>query len=159
MNSEQRILQERENWRKDRPFGFVAKPQMRKDKTLDLFNWICTIPGPEGSPFFGQDLSLKIEFLSSYPTSPPVVKFVQNVFHPNVYNDGYICLDLLDHAWSPSLNIKTILLAVQTLLAEPNIDSPANVKAANLYTQKPGEYNSIAIKRLSVKRKASQIGQ
>lgn len=152
MNAEQRILQERENWRKDRPFGFIAKPQMKADKSLDLFKWVCTIPGPENSPFAGHSLSLSVEFFTTYPVSPPQVKFISNVFHPNVYSDGFVCLDILGSAWSPSLNIKTILLAVQTLLDEPNIKSPANQRAATLYAKKKETYMQLAISHLSRKR-------
>ncbi|KAI5190815.1 ubiquitin-conjugating enzyme E2 I [Nematocida minor] len=149
MNAEQRILQERENWRKDRPFGFVAKPVMKKDKSLDLFMWECTIPGPELSPFNGCNLGLIIEFYTSYPASPPQVKFTSNIYHPNVYSDGFVCLDILSDAWTPSMNIKTILMAVHTLLGEPNNDSPANEEAAELYRKNPRKYMQKAIKCLS----------
>ncbi|EHY65478.1 hypothetical protein NERG_01085 [Nematocida ausubeli] len=151
MNAEQRILQERENWRKDRPFGFVAKPQMKADKSLDLFKWNCIIPGPENSPFAGHNLSATVEFFTTYPANPPQVKFTQQVFHPNVYSDGFICLDILDSEWSPSLNIKTILLAVQTLLGEANVESPANEDAAIMYTKKPALYTKTAKKQLTNK--------
>jgi ubiquitin-conjugating enzyme E2 I len=40
----QRLLQERKNWRKDHPFGFIAKP-MKEDDEFNLFRWRCIIPG------------------------------------------------------------------------------------------------------------------
>lgn len=152
MDAEQRILQERENWRKDRPFGFVAKPKTNPDKSLDIFKWECIIPGPERSPFEKHNLSLTIEFLSTYPVSPPQVKFVSKVFHPNVYTDGFVCLDILNDAWSSSMNIKTILLSIQTLLGEPNDNSPANEEAATLYRKHPVKYMQKASKQLTTKR-------
>lgn len=152
MNAEQRILQERENWRKDRPFRFVAKPLTKSDKTLDLFRWACTIPGPEGSPFESYDLSLVIEFFFTYPVTPPQVKFTTKVFHPNVYHDGFICLDILNESWAPSMNIKTILLSIQTLLGEPNNNSPANEEAARLYKRSPEKYMQKAIHHLKSKK-------
>ncbi|KAH9385944.1 ubiquitin-conjugating enzyme E2 I [Nematocida major] len=152
MNAEQRIMQERENWRKDRPLGFVAKPLTNADKTLDLFRWHCSMPGPESSPFAGHTLSLLVEFFATYPASAPQVKFITKVFHPNVYADGFVCLDILASEWSPSLNIKTILLAVHALLEEPNIDSPANEEAASLYVERPEKYIRLAIKALAQKK-------
>eukprot|EP00976_Prorocentrum_cordatum_P027626 560547-Prorocentrum_minimum.AAC.1 len=40
-----RLAQERKHWRKDRPFGFVAKPQSKADGSTDLLIWDCVIPG------------------------------------------------------------------------------------------------------------------
>lgn len=152
MNAEQRILQERENWRKDRPFGFVAKPQMNPDKTLNLFKWVCTVPGPEGSPFENHNLSLVVDFFSTYPVTPPQVKFTTKVFHPNVYVDGFICLDILNEAWASSMNIKTILLSIQALLGEPNNDSPANEEAAKMYSRNPAKYMQRVARDLKSKK-------
>jgi len=36
-----------------------------------------------------------MSFTNDYPAGPPEVKFVGTMFHPNVYADGRICLDVL----------------------------------------------------------------
>ena len=33
------------------------------------------------------------------------MKFVSKLFHPNVYADGAICLDILQNQWSPIYDI------------------------------------------------------
>merc|ERR1712079_493529 len=68
------------------------------------------------------------------------VKFVTKMFHPNIYADGSICLDILQHNWSPIYDVHAILTSIQSLLTDPNPNSPANVEAAKLYQENRKEY-------------------
>ena len=70
----------------------------------------------------------------------PKVKFVSKMFHPNIYLDGSICLDVLQSRWSPTYDVAAILTSIQSLLDEPNPISPANAEAANLYQTNKREY-------------------
>ncbi|OUC44091.1 hypothetical protein D917_09329 [Trichinella nativa] len=38
------------------------------------------------------------------------------MFHPNVYSDGSICLDILQNRWSPTYDVAAILTSLQVLL-------------------------------------------
>lgn len=35
------------------------------------------------------------------------------MFHPNVYADGGICLDILQNRWSPTYDVSAILTSIQ----------------------------------------------
>lgn len=59
---------------------------------------------------------LSLEFPSTYPYSPPTVRFVTPCFHPNVDSAGNICLDILKEKWSALYDVRSILLSVQSLL-------------------------------------------
>ncbi|KAI5171209.1 ubiquitin-conjugating enzyme E2 I [Nematocida sp. LUAm3] len=152
MDAEKRIIQERSNWRKDRPYGFVAKPT-KKGIGLDLFNWECTIPGPDNTPFSGHSLDLRVEFYADYPISPPSMRFLTRIFHPNVYADGFVCLDLLAENWKPSINLKTLLLSVHNLIQNPNINSPANTAAAEAYHASTAKYNASVKKEINKRKR------
>lgn len=43
-----RLAEERKGWRKDHPFGFVARPYKNPDGSLNLMQWECAIPGKKG---------------------------------------------------------------------------------------------------------------
>ena len=73
--------------------------------------------------------------------SSPQVQFVTKCFHPNVYGNGGICLDILQNQWSPIYDIAAILTSIQSLLSDPNPNSPANVEAAKLFQENRREYD------------------
>lgn len=62
-------------------------------------------------------------------------KFTPPLFHPNVYPSGTVCLSILneEESWRPAITIKEILLGIQSLLTEPNPESPAQADAYNLF--------------------------
>ncbi len=76
------------------------------------------------------------------------------MFHPNgacvrcapfltrfsVYADGSICLDILQNKWSPIYDVSAILTSIQSLLGDPNPNSPANAEAARLFVENKREY-------------------
>eukprot|EP01066_Platyproteum_vivax_P000960 Platyproteum_vivax@DN11078_c0_g1_i1.p1 len=64
---------------------------------------------------------------------PPKVVFLTPVYHPNVYKNGNICLDILQNNWSAAYDVAAILLSVRSLLCDPNPASPANHQAASLF--------------------------
>lgn len=59
---------------------------------------------------------LSLEFPAGYPYQPPRVKFLTSCFHPNVDNQGFICLDILKDKWSALYDVRSILLSIQSLL-------------------------------------------
>lgn len=99
----------------------------------NMFVWQGVIVGPEGTVYAGLEYHLSIEFDAGYPVQPPTVKFVTPCFHPNVDQVGNICLDILKDKWSAVYDVKALLLSIQSLLGEPNNDSPLNGYAAALW--------------------------
>lgn len=112
----------------------------------NMLSWMATIQGIQGTPYSGQTYKLSIKFPENYPFSAPKVMFVTMIFHPNIDNNGNICLDILKDKWSAVYNVRTILLSIQALLGEPNNDSPLNTQAAQLWDEKE-EYAKIVKKR------------
>ena len=101
----------------------------------DIMVWNGVIFGPPGTPFEDGTFKLALIFTEEYPNNPPKVKFDSKMFHPNVYPYGGICLDILQNRWTPAYNVSAILISIQSLLNDPNTNSPANVIAAQLYRE------------------------
>lgn len=92
------------------------------------------------TPFEDGTFKLLLTFDESYPNKPPSVKFLSRMFHPNVYANGELCLDILQNRWSPTYDVAAILTSIQSLLHDPNPNSPANAEAAQLYRENMKEY-------------------
>lgn len=104
--------------------------------------------GPDSTCYEDGVFSARITFPTDYPLSPPKMQFTCEMFHPNVYPDGRVCISIL-HApgedplgyesiserWSPVQSVEKVLLSVVSMLAEPNDESGANVDAAKMWRQ------------------------
>eukprot|EP00051_Salpingoeca_urceolata_P035789 m.31308 g.31308 ORF g.31308 m.31308 type:complete len:186 (-) comp9718_c0_seq1:63-620(-) len=130
-----RLMKDFKSLQNDPPNGVSAAPTEN-----NIMMWNAVIFGPVDTPFEDGAFKLTIEFTEEYPNKPPTVRFVTKIFHPNVYADGLICLDILQNRWSPTYNVSGILTSIQSLLDEPNPNSPANSLAAQLYQENKREY-------------------
>lgn len=110
-----------------------------------LSELIATITGPPETPFAGGSFELLIKIPPSYPFEPPCVRFLTRIWHPNVSSaTGYICLDVLGHAWSASQTLVTLLLSIQSLMQDPAPDDPQDAVVARQMTRTPGKYRATA---------------
>ncbi|KAH1159104.1 hypothetical protein GLYMA_11G140900v4 [Glycine max] len=109
----------------------------------NIFEWSVTIIGPPDTLYEGGFFNAIMSFPSNYPNSPPSVKFTSEIWHPNVYPDGRVCISILhppgedpngyelaSERWTPVHTVESIVLSIISMLSSPNDESPANVEAA-----------------------------
>lgn len=91
------------------------------------------IEGPDDSPYEHGVFQLELFLPPDYPMTPPKVRFLTKIYHPNVDKLGRICLDILKDKWSPALQIRTVLLSIQALMSAPNPDDPLDNNVAEVW--------------------------
>ena len=131
MEASVRLQNELKKFQKNRPFGFYAKPNPK-----DILSWKCQF---QHQGFF---YSLSLTFPTNYPIRPPKIVFDSQMYHPNIYSDRSVCLDIIATRWSASFTIKDILGGLKQLLDFPNPLSPANGIAGRLFTQDIKKYKA-----------------
>lgn len=141
-----RLLSDLKQIKTEPPEGVSAAP-LSED---NMFVWGATIFGPADCPWEGGVFTLRLTFSDKYPDKPPKVKFTCEMFHPNVFTDGNLCLDIIQDKWSPIYSVSSILTSIQSLLTDPNCSSPANPTASQMYLTDRAAYNK-KIRRIAEK--------
>lgn len=162
-----RLLKEYKDLIREAPDGICAGP-IDEDNLLE---WECFIRGPDDTPFGGGVFPATLSFptvcfgalsfarsqadtdAQDYPLNPPKMKFTCEMFHPNIYKDGAVCISILhspgddpnqyedaSERWSPIQSVEKILISVMSMLAEPNDESGANIDASKVWRDNRKEY-------------------
>ena len=149
-----RLLRELQNINNEPNYFYSCNP--REDNIL---LWDFCIIGPPDSLYEYGTFYGRIEFTNTYPNKPPIVIF-NNIFHPNIYIDGKVCISILHEGtdlsgyekdyerWNPSHSINSIMLSIMSMLSAPNFDSPANIDAKKLWQDNIMEYKKIIYKMI-----------
>lgn len=91
----------------------ISLPQFVNRAMILTMTRNAVIIGPADTPFEDGTFRLVMNFEEQYPNKPPGVKFISQMFHPNVYGTGELCLDILQNRWSPTYDVAAILTSIQ----------------------------------------------
>jgi len=117
----------------------------------DMFRWRVVFEGPPDSLYEGGIYNTLLTFPEDFPSNPPSMRFLTEMWHPNIYTDGNVCISILhppgtdrfneqesaDERWRPIIGVHSILMSVISMLVDPNINSAANVDAAVQFKNDP----------------------
>ena len=120
----------------------------------NIFHWEVMLVGPPDTLFEGGFFRAKLEFPNNFPSMPPKMTFLSEMWHPNVYPNGVVCISILhppgedlmnaqesaDERWRPILGVEAILVSVISMLSDPNDESPANLDAAVQWRNDPDAF-------------------
>lgn len=98
---------------------------------MDLLTFM--IQGPNKTPYEDSLFVFDAQLSKDYPNSPPnvhYVSFIPEQINPNLYNDGTICISLLEtfsgegcEVWSPNSTLLQLIVSIQGRQIYPNLIS------------------------------------
>ncbi|KAG4070923.1 hypothetical protein HA402_001360 [Bradysia odoriphaga] len=126
-----------------------------KDDTLTI-----TFSGPKETLFHSEIFDLNVRFDDRYPFSPPRIRLLTKIYHPNIDKDGKICLNILtmppEGAYNPTMTVESIVLSVQLLLTTPNPYDPLRSDAASDFLLNKPIYETKVKQQIEENRKARE---
>ena len=119
----------------------------------NIYSWNINLIGPKDSPYEGGIFNCTMEFPKDFPLTPPKFIFNTKIYHPNVYEDGKVCISILhppgddkwgyekaEERWRPVHSVSSIIISIISLLSSPNDESPANIDAAVMWREKYDDF-------------------
>jgi len=126
--------------------------------TGNFLVWNIIFFGPPDTIFENGIFKAEMTFPKDYPNSPPKIKFLTKIFHPNIYPNGFVCISILHDGedsfgyesiyerWNPTHSISSILISIISILNSPNFESPANIDASVMWKNNYNKYKKIIYK-------------
>ncbi|KAG0320379.1 Ubiquitin-conjugating enzyme E2 T [Dissophora globulifera] len=106
------------------------------------------LSGLTETPYDGGTFKVDIHIPEKYPFEPPRCQFLTRVYHPNIDDQGRICLNILKGppkgTWGPAISITTLLISLRILLANPNPDDPLLADVASEFNENRDLFNQKA---------------
>ncbi len=99
----------------------------------DDLNTIYITFNIKGGPFRGAIIDFKMSLENKFPTCPPEVTCLTELYHPNLDfcddyegDDGNVCLNLFDEHWNESCTLEDVVQGLLFLIHNPNLSDPLN---------------------------------
>ncbi|KAF2074167.1 hypothetical protein CYY_004512 [Polysphondylium violaceum] len=129
------VLQEYNKFINSSPVGFTAFLN-----SSDNRYWKVIYKGAQDTPYENGHWVISLEFPSNFPNGAPKIRFLTQIYHFNISNDGTICLDILKNSWNPMISIEKVMIAINALLVDPNLNEPLDSLKASIYRDNITQY-------------------
>lgn len=110
----------------------------------NLFLWKGLIV-PTTSPYNLGAFRIQIDYPEDYPFKPPKITFQTPIYHPNVDEEGQVCLTIiLPENWKPATKTDEVVKALERLIGQPEPDHPLRAQLAEEYCKNRSSFMSKA---------------
>lgn len=105
--------------------------------------------GPGGCPWVGGKFRFHVVCSEEYNMTPPTVKCLTRIWHPNINEEGDVCLSILRNSsvgndgtgWTPARRLKDVIWGLNSLFTDLlNFDDPLNIEAAEHFQRDPSGF-------------------
>ena len=97
------------------------------------------IEGPTATPYEGGIFRVKLKIPNNFPNTAPKGIFLTKIFHPNISEQGEICVNTLKRDWnSNNWPLSNLFQVIKCLLIIPFPQSALNEEAGKLFME---DYN------------------
>ena len=102
----------------------------------------CEPRDPSSTPIFSFLFHFRFHIYvgDDYNIAPPQVKCLTRLWHPNIGEEGDVCLSILRQSsidgmgWAPTRRLKDVIWGLSSLFSDLlNFDDPLNIEAAEHY--------------------------
>ena len=125
MDPSKRIVKEVEEIRRDVSSGVKVEVDESNSKHL-----VGSINGPEDTPYHKGLFKVDIVIPGDYPFTPPKMKFLTKIWHPNVSIEGDVELAILKR-WNEMNTLRNMLLELVDLFKWPDLKHVVNHESAH----------------------------
>ena len=111
----------------------------------DITDIQADIEGPEATPYEGGIFRVTIKLLPNFPIVAPKGIFLTKIFHPNISEQGEICVNTLKRDWNPkNWSLSNLFQVIKCLLIIPFPQSALNEEAGKLFMEDYDQFFKIA---------------
>ena len=115
------------------------------------------IEGPEATPYEGGIFRVVIKITPNFPNVAPKGIFLTKIFHPNISEQGEICVNTLKRDWDPNnWSLSNLFQVIKCLLIIPFPQSALNEQAGKQFMEDYEEFFKEAKMRTRVHAKLNK---
>ena len=122
----------------------------------DITDIQADIEGPTATPYEGGIFRVQIKISNYFPNNAPKGIFLTKIFHPNISEQGEICVNTLKRDWDPkNWSLSNLFQVIKCLLIIPFPQSALNEEAGKLFMEDYDQFFKIAKIFTSIHAKAN----
>ena len=110
-------------------WGMTFLQNQKMSNHNNLFH-LHLVVRPRSGLWAGGRFVFRVEVAPDYPFGRSTVKCLTPVYHPNINDEGSVCLNILREDFSPAIHIEQMCQGMLFLMLHPNAESPLNDLAA-----------------------------
>jgi len=102
---------------------------------------------PRLEPYCQRSFRIRIVLCTDYPFTPPILTFMDYMYHPNISNRGRMCNRMLNKydSYKCAISIANIIIDVEEQISDFKRDLVINLDACKQYENDPEEFNKTAL--------------